>query len=126
MKLLNILLVGILFVLLETSYAADDHKHSKINNKKKKKHHYEDGAPIEFWVNNVGPHANPTETYEFYSLPYCKPTKNVDKNGALIKKQTRMGQVIQGDRAVLSDYELRFNRMYNSNQSEFIELYDMS
>eukprot|EP00026_Physarum_polycephalum_P002246 Phypoly_transcript_02251.p1 GENE.Phypoly_transcript_02251~~Phypoly_transcript_02251.p1 ORF type:complete len:597 (+),score=119.32 Phypoly_transcript_02251:850-2640(+) len=72
-----------------------------------KKHHYKKGEVIPFWVNNVGPYSNPTETYEFYSLPFCLP-KQTDENGKLIRKKQRMGEYIQGDRAVLSDYEIKF------------------
>lgn len=70
----------------------------------KKKHRYQDNEGIPFWVNNVGPYSNPTETYEYYSLPFCKPG-----SGKMIKKPQKMGEVIQGDRAVLSDYDLPFN-----------------
>lgn len=67
----------------------------------KKKHHYADGEVIPFYVNNVGPYSNPTETYLYYSLPFCKREKT-------IKKDLKLGEIIQGDRSVLSDYELPF------------------
>lgn len=69
---------------------------------KLKKHHYNNGDDIELWVNTVGPFSNPTETYEFYHLPLCVPDK-------IIKKSRKLGEVIQGDRAVLSDYKIAFN-----------------
>ncbi len=71
---------------------------------KKQKHHYDEGDTIPLWVNTVGPYANPTETYEFYHLPFCKPAK-------MIRKSQKIGEVIQGDRAVLSDYNLPFKSM---------------
>jgi hypothetical protein len=80
---------------------------------KKQKHHYEHLERIKFYVNNVGPYANPTETYEYYSLPFCKPKNNTDDEGRVIKKKQRMGEYIQGDRAVWSDYELNFRGIYN-------------
>ena len=92
------LLVGLL-ALVGTAYAS-------------RKHHYNQGDKIDFYVNNVGPYSNPTETYEYYSLPFCKPTKHTDQDGSLIRKKQRMGEVIQGDRAVLSDYELTFKGTY--------------
>jgi MFS family permease len=76
---------------------------------KLKKHHYHDGDKIELWANTVGPYANPTETYQFYHLPLCKPVKEV-------KKGRRLGEVIQGDRAVLSDYQLPFKEQFKEKK----------
>ena len=58
MKYCSILLV-LLCVLAVSVYGGD----------KKKKRHYEDKEPIPFYVNTVGPYANPTETYEYLKLP---------------------------------------------------------
>jgi Endomembrane protein 70 len=71
---------------------------------KNKKHHFNEGDTIDFYVNNVGPYANPTETYEYYTLPFCKPEK-------IVKKSQRLGEYIQGDRAILSEYDLPFKSM---------------
>lgn len=111
MKLLinSLLLIGVLVLFLVDIASCDTTK---------KKHHYEVNEDIDFWVNNVGPHANPTETYEYYSLPYCEPTQR-DEKGKMIKKKQRMGQVIQGDRAVLSDYKLPFRSMYFMRTSSY-------
>jgi hypothetical protein len=94
----GIALLVILLALVGISYGAKNHP---------RKHHFANGDNIDFFVNNVGPYSNPTETYEYYSLPFCKPTNHL-KDGKLIKKRLRMGEVIQGDRAVLSDYEIPF------------------
>lgn len=34
---------------------------------------YDTGHKVELWVASVGPYANPQESYEYYSLPYCAP-----------------------------------------------------
>ncbi|GAM27660.1 hypothetical protein SAMD00019534_108360, partial [Acytostelium subglobosum LB1] len=80
----------ITFVAMMTSLvmAADSHK-------------YKHGDNIPFYVNNVGPFSNPTETYEYYTLPYCKPEH-------LTHKKTKLGEILKGDSAVLSDYDLPF------------------
>ncbi len=37
------------------------------------------------YVNKVGPYANPQETYHYYSLPVCRPTKVKKKEFISIK-----------------------------------------
>lgn len=47
------------------------------------------------------PYANPTETYEFYKLPFCKPKeRNWDDH--------ELGELLTGSRKVLTDYKLYF------------------
>ncbi|EGC29057.1 hypothetical protein DICPUDRAFT_59030 [Dictyostelium purpureum] len=70
-----------------------------------KNHHYLDGQAIPFYVNNIGPYSNPTETYEFYTLPFCKP-KDISY------KKTKLGEILQGDAAVLSDYQFPFKKEF--------------
>jgi hypothetical protein len=65
------------------------------------KHHFRDGEKIDLWANTVGPFSNPSETYEYYTLPMCPP--QIEE-----KRSQRMGQVLSGDRAVLTDYVLPF------------------
>eukprot|EP01132_Coremiostelium_polycephalum_P007798 gene7798-9598_t len=69
----------------------------------KERHKYKNNDEIPFYVNNVGPFSNPTETYEFYTLPFCKPTSNEFEY-----KKSKLGEIIQGDSAVLSDYKFPF------------------
>ncbi|TYZ65450.1 hypothetical protein PybrP1_011729 [[Pythium] brassicae (nom. inval.)] len=52
-------------------------------------------------ANTVRPYANPTETYEFYKLPFCKPKeRNWDDH--------ELGELLTGSRKVLTDYKLYF------------------
>jgi len=64
-------------------------------------HKYKNGDVIPFYVNNVGPYSNPTETYEYYSLPFCQPDH-------IKYKKSKLGEILQGDAAVLSNYNLPF------------------
>jgi len=68
---------------------------------KPKKHRFIDGEIIPFYVNNIGPYANPTETYEYYSLPFCAPEVKS-------RKHQKIGEMIEGDRAITSLYKLPF------------------
>lgn len=82
--LLVLLVVGVAFVY-------GDRKH----------HKYQDMEAVELFVNTVGPFANPTETYQYYKLPFCQPE-------TLVKKKQSMKENLDGDRAVLSDYKIAF------------------
>jgi len=50
---------------------------------KKKRHHYEVEEKVPFEVNKIGPYANPSETYEYYSLPFCQPLTIEHKHSSL-------------------------------------------
>jgi len=96
---------------------------------------YDEHANVFVAVNKVGPFNNPTETYRYYSLPFChhhasaeeeaaKPDDDevlnmraeamsrimtkADRKGAMRHKQ-RLGESIVGDRRETSPYELTFN-----------------
>eukprot|EP01136_Pigoraptor_vietnamica_P024185 Opistho-1_new@76964 len=64
---------------------------------------YKDGDVVALFVNKVGPFYNPSETYDFYSLPgVCKPVdvKKVDES---------LGEVLTGDRMQSSLFVIKFN-----------------
>ncbi|KAN0035652.1 hypothetical protein ACTA71_004936 [Dictyostelium dimigraforme] len=73
------------------------------------KHHFKENDEVPFYVNNVGPYSNPTETYEFYTLPFCKPS-------SISYKKTKLGEILQGDSAVLSDYQFPFKGSFENKQ----------
>lgn len=74
---------------------------------------------ITVYVNKVGPYFNPQETYHYYSLPVCRPSK---VSWSLISKQVQspgdhpqirhaslsLGEVLAGDRKAVSDYSIGF------------------
>lgn len=55
-------------------------------------------------VNKVGPFNNPSETYQYYSLPYCKE----GRGGVSRRQRHGLGELLVGDRKVVSPYELNF------------------
>lgn len=49
---------------------------------------YADGEKVTLWVNKVGPYNNPQETYNYYTLPFCRSVEEkrpVHKWGGLGK-----------------------------------------
>jgi len=41
-------------------------------------HHYEKDEHVVLWMNTVGPYHNRQETYEYFSLPFCKGDEHED------------------------------------------------
>ncbi|XXG65026.1 hypothetical protein AAC387_Pa05g2829 [Persea americana] len=64
-------------------------------------HRYNAGDPVPFFVNKVGPLNNPSETYWYYDLPFCRPDQ-------VIKKEESLGEVLNGDRLTNAKYKLNF------------------
>ena len=65
-------------------------------------------------VNKVGPFNNPSETYRYYSFPFCKDhhpdeeeDQQFDRKGGELHK-LRLGESMTGDRRVTSPYEVNF------------------
>jgi len=54
---------------------------------------YADTDPVVVVANKIGPYYNPTETYEYFSLPFCRP-------GKLQKQRHNLGEILAGDRKV--------------------------
>ena len=50
----------------------------------------------------VGPFSNPSETYQYYNLPFCTP-----KEGKEYKTEG-LGEVLEGDRLVNTPFSIRF------------------
>ena len=66
-----------------------------------KTHSYKKEEPVPFYVNKIGPYTNPSETYEYYSLPFCAPETIQHKHAAI-------GEHLKGDHKVNSKYDIRF------------------
>ena len=43
----------------------------------KKAKSYQFSQPVPVMVNHVGPYKNPSETYNYYDLPFCKPPPHI-------------------------------------------------
>ena len=62
---------------------------------------YNKGDHIPVVANKVGPYANPSETYNYYRLGYCRPESLTGKNH-------KLGQLLLGDRKVNTPYDIKF------------------
>lgn len=54
------------------------------------------------WVNKVGPYNNPQETYNYYSLPFCKLSENPPHRWG------GLGEVLGGNELIDSQIEIKF------------------
>ncbi|CAJ1349693.1 unnamed protein product [Effrenium voratum] len=64
---------------------------------------FEDDQEIQVSMNKVWPYSNPTETYEYYDFPFCKPK-------IVMPHMMTLGQVLRGDRLVNSLYPMHMKR----------------
>lgn len=62
---------------------------------------YSPGDPVPVFMTKVGPFFNPSETYDFYSLPFCAPEP-------IVYKKISLGQQLTGSRQASSKFNLRF------------------
>lgn len=65
------------------------------------KHTFKKGEAVTLWANKVGPFSSPSETYQYYDLPFCQPT---EKDNKLLT----LGEVVDGNRMVATPYDLSF------------------
>ena len=64
---------------------------------------YKVGDQVKLWVNKVGPYNNPQETYNYYYLPFCKPSTE-----KAARKLGGLGEVLQGNELIDSQMEMSF------------------
>ncbi|KDP33127.1 hypothetical protein JCGZ_13574 [Jatropha curcas] len=64
-------------------------------------HRYNVRDNVPLFVNKIGPLHNPSETYQYYDLPFCRPDN-------VISKKETLGEVLNGDRLSSSLYDLKF------------------
>ncbi|OWM73657.1 transmembrane 9 superfamily member 5 [Punica granatum] len=65
---------------------------------------YNVGDHVPLFANKVGPLHNPSETYQYYDLPFCRPDP-------LIPKRESLGEVLSGDRLTNTLYSLKFGEV---------------
>jgi transmembrane 9 superfamily protein 3 len=82
-----------LLLLAVRSTGADEHSHK-----------YKVGQALRLWVNKVGPYNNPQETYNYYYLPFCKPTGA----GKAAHKWGGLGEVLEGNQLIDSQLDVRY------------------
>jgi len=64
--------------------------------------HYRAHDPMPVIANTIGPYNNPTETYPFYSLPFCSTA------GRQSAHKQDLGETLSGSHKVTTPYELTF------------------
>jgi hypothetical protein len=65
---------------------------------------YAIGDAVRLWVNKVGPYNNPTETYNYYELPFCKPAPEAPP----VHKWGGLGEVLGGNELIDSTLAVAF------------------
>jgi len=68
-------------------------------------HRYEDGSEVVLWMNTVGPYHNRQETYNYFSLPFCRGTKK-----DISHYHETLGENILGVELEYSGVEINFKR----------------
>ena len=69
---------------------------------------YKDNEPVTLYANKVGPFANPSEVYAYYSLPFCPPADCAHSPLGCETKREDLGPLLKGDRPTITKYSLRF------------------
>ncbi|KAD4179411.1 hypothetical protein E3N88_28044 [Mikania micrantha] len=67
-------------------------------------HKYQSDEKVTLWVNKVGPYNNPQETYNFYSLPFCRQ----DGHAQAAHKWGGLGEVLGGNELIDSQMDVKF------------------
>ena len=68
---------------------------------------YEDDEEVIVWMNTIGPYHNRQETYEYYSLPFCKGTKTT-----ISHYHETLGEALQGVELEFSGLDVKFKSMF--------------
>lgn len=73
-------------------------------------HRYKDGEEVVLWMNTVGPYVNYQETYNYFSLPFCRgPKKDISHYHETI------AEAIQGVELEFSGLDMQFKKDINNN-----------
>ncbi|CAF1245058.1 unnamed protein product [Adineta ricciae] len=91
---MNISGLCLFFCLIFTIVSCDEHDHR-----------YEDGSEVVLWMNTVGPYHNRQETYNYFSLPFCRGTKT-----EISHYHETLGENILGVELEYSGVEINFKR----------------
>jgi len=109
---LNLRLVT--FMLVLTSWIAparlDEHDHQYKNNEE-----------VILWMNTVGPYHNRQETYSYFSLPFCKGSKQT-----IGHYHETLGEALQGTELDFSGIDIAFERDMQKVEYCSIELTEES
>lgn len=75
-------------------------------------HKYSDSEHVILWMNTVGPYHNRQETYEYFSLPFCKGDEHEDKGK--VRHHHNIGDALQGVELVHSGLDMKFKKDVSS------------
>jgi len=71
------------------------------------KHHtYEDDEEVIFWMNTIGPYHNRQETYDYYSLPFCRGKSEK----VHVRPHENIGDALQGVELTYSGLEISYKQ----------------
>ncbi|KAA6422087.1 MAG: phagocytic receptor 1b-like [Trebouxia sp. A1-2] len=65
-------------------------------------HTFQPNEPVKLYANKVGPFSNPSETYQYYDLPFCRTPDGLEH------KPETLGEVVDGNRLMNTPYDLSF------------------
>ncbi|KAD6795459.1 hypothetical protein E3N88_06355 [Mikania micrantha] len=88
---LNAVVFIVSFLLISSPVLASEYDHK-----------YQSDEQVTLWVNKVGPYNNPQETYNYYSLPFCRPSGNPGH------KWGGLGEVLGGNELIDSQIDIKF------------------
>ncbi|CAI5485848.1 unnamed protein product [Closterium sp. Naga37s-1] len=91
-------LLLVAFVVAASAHAVAQGGHRQLLSARD--HTYKEHDPVPLYANKVGPYHNPSETYQYYDLPFCRKAESY--------KLEDLGEVIEGDRLVTTLYDLSF------------------
>ncbi|KMT20136.1 hypothetical protein BVRB_1g001520 [Beta vulgaris subsp. vulgaris] len=77
-------------------------------------HKYTASEHVTLWVNKVGPYNNPQETYNYYSLPFCRSSANSGHRWG------GLGEVLGGNELIDSQIDIKFGK--NTEKTTICEL----
>ncbi|XP_073978819.1 transmembrane 9 superfamily protein member 3 [Rhodnius prolixus] len=97
-------LIGLVIILYLCQVGGDEHTHT-----------YEQNDEVVLWMNTVGPYHNRQETYAYFSLPFCKGTKE-----AISHYHETLGEALQGVELDFSGLEIEFKAA--SSESAYCEI----
>lgn len=77
-------------------------------------HRYEKDEHVVLWMNTVGPYHNRQETYEYFSLPFCKGAEHEDVGK--VRHHHNIGDALQGVELVHSGLDMKFQNDVNAQK----------
>jgi hypothetical protein len=74
-----------------------------------RKSHFQEGDEVPLYANKVGPYVNPSETYNYYDLPFCR-SAGTDEKGSHGDVRQSLGETLKGDEQTTTPFDVRFRK----------------